>query len=183
LETKECLHVLKGHESQVYSVAFDGRRIVTGSLDKTARVWDLQSGYASNPSKLSGELMVHSACLAVLRGFTSLVSQLQFLPDTLLTGDSGGALRIWSMKDYAELRRMDAHENSVTSMQNDGTRIVSGGSDGWVKEWDYENGELLRDVVTSEAVWRVGYAGGRIAAVFSREGNVVLGVSHDLISD
>lgn len=121
--------------------------------------------------------MVCSACLAVLRGFSSLVGQLQLLSDTLITGDSGGDLRIWSMKDFTERRRIHAQENSVTSMQSDGSKIVSGGSDGVVKEWDAESGELLRELVASDAVWKVGYVGGRIAAMFSREGKVVLGVS------
>ena len=56
LENMECLHVLKGHESQIYSVAFDGTRIVTGSLDRTARVWEPKSGYSHFPAKLAGEL-------------------------------------------------------------------------------------------------------------------------------
>ena len=71
--------------------------------------------------------MVCRSCLAVLRGFSSLVGQVQLLSDTLLTGDSGGELRIWSMRDFTELRKMHAHDNSVTSMDSNGLRIVSGG--------------------------------------------------------
>jgi WD40 repeat protein len=37
---------------------FDGMRIMTGSLDRTARVWDPKSGYSFIPTKLGGELMV-----------------------------------------------------------------------------------------------------------------------------
>lgn len=118
--------------------------------------------------------MVRRACFAVLRDFTSLVGQLQLLPNTLLTGDSGGELRVWSMEDYTELRRVDAHRNSVTSTQSNGTKIVSGGSDGKVKDWDFDSGELLREF---DAVWKVAYAGRRIAATFPREGKVVLAVS------
>lgn len=45
LEKKECLHVLKDHTNKLFSVAFDGKRIVTGSMDKTVRIWDPATGY------------------------------------------------------------------------------------------------------------------------------------------
>ncbi len=37
---------LVGHMGEVTSVAFspDGKRIVTGSADQTARVWDVETG-------------------------------------------------------------------------------------------------------------------------------------------
>ena len=43
----------KGHTNIVTAVAFtpDGSRIVTGSCDKTAKVWDAQSGQPCSPSK------------------------------------------------------------------------------------------------------------------------------------
>ena len=78
---------------------------------------------------------------------------------------------------------MNAHENSVTSMQGDGKKIVSGGSDGKVKEWDFGSGELLRELASSDAVWEVGYAGERIAATLSRDGKVFLDVSGFVIND
>ena len=40
--TGKELHMLKGHDDEVWSVAFspDGQRIVSGSNDKTLKIWD-----------------------------------------------------------------------------------------------------------------------------------------------
>ena len=42
----KALQTLKGHTDWVYSVAFspDGQRIVSGSRDKTLKIWDANSG-------------------------------------------------------------------------------------------------------------------------------------------
>ena len=44
VDTGQCLHVLRGHMHQIYSVAFDGVRIASGGLDTTVRVWDAVTG-------------------------------------------------------------------------------------------------------------------------------------------
>ncbi len=55
------LHILEGHTNRVYSLLFDGKRIVSGSLDTTILVWDVHTG----------QIMHH------LRGHTSLTSGMQ----------------------------------------------------------------------------------------------------------
>lgn len=44
IDTGACLHVLRGHIHQIYSVAFDGERVASGGLDTTVRVWDSHTG-------------------------------------------------------------------------------------------------------------------------------------------
>ena len=105
------------------------------------------------------------------------MSQLQILGSTLISGDAGGVVRVWSLEDFTELRKIRAQENSVTSMQCDGSKIVSGGSDGAIKVWNLESGELERELVSSDAVWKVGFVEGRIVGVFSQNKEVVVGVS------
>lgn len=48
LAKAQCMHVLKGHSDKVYSAFIDqddGNIAVTGSIDGTAKVWDLKNGY------------------------------------------------------------------------------------------------------------------------------------------
>ena len=44
--TQRCLAVLEGHDGEVSKVCFSpqGHRILSGSADKTARIWDSSSG-------------------------------------------------------------------------------------------------------------------------------------------
>lgn len=72
---------------------------------------------------------------------------------------------------------MYAHSNSIISIDIYGSRIMSGRSDGRVKEWDFKGGELIRELADSDAVWQVGYARGRPVAALARDGNAVLEVS------
>jgi hypothetical protein len=60
--------VLNGHEDYVYSAAFspDGQRIVTGSSDKTARIWDVHFAV------MAIEDLVIEACTRRLRGISTL---------------------------------------------------------------------------------------------------------------
>jgi WD40 repeat protein len=60
--------ILSGHSSSVQSVAFspDSRRIVSGSWDKSIRVWDAETG---------------QTVLGPLKGHTGCVHSVSFCPD------------------------------------------------------------------------------------------------------
>ncbi|MBK1648240.1 AAA family ATPase [Rhabdochromatium marinum] len=85
LEAEGCgrLEYGSGHSDRLYSVAFspDGTRILTASLDKTARLWTS----AGQP-------------LAVLRGHQDRIYSASFSPGDgrwLLTASRDGSLRVW----------------------------------------------------------------------------------------
>jgi WD40 repeat protein len=74
---------LTGHTDIVDGVAWspDGTRLVTGSFDGTARVWDTRSG----------------ACVLILSGHTSAARRVAWSPDgkRLATGSYDGTAKLW----------------------------------------------------------------------------------------
>ena len=127
------LACLRGHEDAVKSVAFDpqGRRIVSGSDDKTMRVWDAATG----------------AELLCLRGHKWSVMSVafDFQGRRIVSGLGDKTVRIWDAATGAELHRLGGHAGWVVSVAFDpqGRRIVSGSGDGMVRVWDAATGAEL----------------------------------------
>ena len=99
-----------------YSVTFspDGTRIVTGSGDLTAKVWDARTG--TPPLDL--------------RGHPAPVVSARFSPDgkRIVTGSDDGTIRIWDASTGAPVTEpLAGHKKMVDSVAYslDGKRIVS----------------------------------------------------------
>jgi WD40 repeat protein len=123
----------KGHQLRVYSVAVtpDGKRLVTGSHDATAKLWDLISGEE-------------------LREFPvqRIVCSVAFTPDgqRMYTGSVDGTVRLWDVVSGDELPfNLKGHKGSVVAITvtPDGQRIITGGTDGTARVWDAINGREL----------------------------------------
>jgi WD40 repeat protein len=104
--------VLRGHSDEVYSAAFapDGRRIVTASRDKTARVWDAATG----------------ACLMVLEGHEWDVSTAAFSPDgrRIVTADK--TARVWDAATGGVLSTSRAYADGWDTRFADGRILYRG---------------------------------------------------------
>src|SRR5260221_5411943 len=161
VDTGECIRVLRGHHHQIYSVAFDGKFIATGSLDSTVRLWDFDSG----------------KCLALLQGHTSLVGNLQILDGDLVTAGSDGRVMIFNLEDFQTVLRVCAHDNSVTTMQVDNSYLITGGNDGCVKLFERETGTLVRELTKKcDGVWKVVMRKDNCVIMCKRDGKTVIEV-------
>ena len=107
----------------VSSVDFspDGKIILTGSYDKTARLWDLQGNV-----------------LQVYKGHEDNVFSVAFSPDgkSILTGSVDKTARIWDLQGNV-LQIFKGHEYNVASVafSPDGKSILTGSWDKTARLW------------------------------------------------
>ena len=96
--------VLQGHNGKVFSVGFsnDGTRIVSGSDDKTARIWDAISGAPIGKP---------------LQGHSGMVQSVAFTPDgtRIVSGSDDKTVRIWDAVSGAPVGEpLQGHFGGVT---------------------------------------------------------------------
>jgi hypothetical protein len=140
--------------STVYSVAFspDGTRIVTGSYDHTAKVWDAQGGEE----------------LLTLKGHSDRADSVAFSPDgrRIVTGSTDRTARVWDAQSGKELLALNVGStvNSVAFSPN-GMRIVTGGDDATARVWDAQGGKELLMLNVGSTVNSVAFSpdGSRVA--------------------
>ncbi|KAF8706021.1 WD40 repeat-like protein, partial [Rhizoctonia solani] len=135
--TNRHLLLLRGHESLVESIQFsnDGARIVSGSLDKTIRVWSAQSG---------------EIALEPLEGHTDGINSIALSPDgsRIASGSSDHTICIWSTYTGERLFGPLVGNNervSTIKYSPNGRYIFSAGSAPDIVIWS-QNGKLLRKI-------------------------------------
>lgn len=73
------------------------------------------------------------------------------------------------------MRRIAAHDSSVTALQFDAHFLVTGGNDGRVRLYDAATGNYVRDLTTpSEAVWKVAHKYDKCVVMCKRAGKTVM---------
>lgn len=124
--TGAVLDTLAGHAGLIFSVAFtpDGRRLVSGSMDATIRVWDVGSGEA-----------VRIIATDWPQPFLAVSPD----GDRLATGSPDHRVYLWPLSaDGSEPTVIGEHDKTVTGVafSPDGSRLASSSLDGTVKIWD-----------------------------------------------
>jgi WD40 repeat protein/serine/threonine protein kinase len=146
------------HTDVVYSVAFspDGKTLVSGSADKTVRLWDVGTAQAR----------------AVLKGHTSGVLSVAFSPDgkTVASGSRDTTVKLWDVatgRNLADLTVVRKHMSGVTSLafSPDGKTLASGGADKTVILWIVGTGQARADLK--------GHKDAVMSVAFSPDGTVL----------
>jgi WD40 repeat protein len=196
-----ALKTLRGHLRVVSSVAFspDGQRIVTGSYDQTAKVWEVASGrelltlkghrrrifsvaFSPDGQRIitgSDTAKVWEAAsgreLLTLYGHSDAIGSVGFSPDgqRIVTGSVDKTAKVWEAASGRELLTLQGHSDLIQSVafSPDGQRIVTGSDDQTAKVWEAASGrELLTLQRHSGAIW---------SAAFSPDGQRIVTGSRD----
>ena len=127
------------HKNYVLAVAYspDGKTVLTGSGDKTARLWDASTG------KPIGQPFMHQ----------STVSSLAYSPDgkTLLTGSWDHTAHLWDKATSKPIGDVLAHQGPVNAVafSPDGKTALTGSWDNTARLWDSATGKPVSAAASS----------------------------------
>lgn len=138
-----------GHMATINSIVFtpDGRQLVSGSIDKTIRVWDLATGKTvrilrgeiapGDPGKIYGVALSPDGKWLAAAGSMPV------------PGKDGHYIRLYDFASGRLVARLEGHEEEVyaVAFSHDGRYLISGSADKTAIIWDL--GILSR--VTNEA--------------------------------
>ena len=156
---------LKGHEARVNKIAFsqDDSRLLTGSRDKTVRVWDTVSG--AEVLQLDAEAFVLSVAYSPLS-------------DSIVCGTADNRILLWKLEQdkptlvwQRDALGFEGDTVDCISFRPDGSELAMGGFDGTIRvlevEWGNET-KVLR-----------GHHSTVFSAVYSNDSRRLLSASED----
>ncbi|MCE2668650.1 MAG: WD40 repeat domain-containing protein [Microcystis sp. 49638_E5] len=162
LNRKSERNRLEGHGRYVHSVNFspNGKTLVSGSDDKTIKLWNVETGQK----------------LHTFEGHGGPVYSVNFSPDegkTLVSGSDDKTIKLWNVETGQEIRTLKEHGGTVYSVNfsPDGKTLVSGSDDKTIKLWNVETGKEIRTLK--------GHKGPVYSVNFSRNGKTLVSGSGD----
>ena len=199
LQAANFSRVLRGHSEIVWTATFspDGERILTASLDHTARLWKadgtplaLLDGHSdsvnvawfspdgkylatASSDKTARLWRADGTPVTTLSGHSGIVLWASFSPDSqrILTTSNDQTARLWKF-DGTLLATLRGHKDTVTSgsFSPDGSMLLTASLDNTARLWSTDGSEL--GVLEGHTAWVT-------SASFSPDGTQILTASWD----
>ncbi|MGD1704274.1 DnaJ domain-containing protein [Dapis sp. BLCC M229] len=152
------------HGDSVFAVAIskDGKNLVSGSADKTIRLWEVETGKLKR----------------TFNGHTDKIWAVAWSQDgkTFASGSADKSIRLWNINSYQPPRILQQHSGWITSLAFHPTEniLVSGSTDFTIKIWNIETESLICTLVSHTApVFSIAISGnGEMLASGSQDGTV-----------
>lgn len=123
-----CRNVLYGHEGPVERVIIANNHIISGSRDKTIKIWDIKSGNE----------------MSTLRGHTDTITSLSFHEPFLASGSKDNTVKIWNINTGECLKTFIGHGADVLHVHITESLVISCSVDSTIKLWNIENGNCIK---------------------------------------
>lgn len=167
-----------GHTDSVYCCQFDEEKIISGSRDRTIRVWDLKTkkclkvigGPQSKPLAVPSDqaiLDVHPNMVENIKSLNGTpegdalfhvpsyyhcasILCLQFDDKIMVTGSSDNTCIVWDIETWEPIAHLRQHRGGVLDVCFDADYIVSCSKDHTICVWSRETYELVKVLVGHE---------------------------------
>lgn len=116
-----------GHFGGVWAFMFNENTLATGSIDKTVRIWNVNTG----------------SCQMILKGHKSTVRTVKITGSFVISGGRDGDIRVWNTNGDC-IFTLRGHKESVRCIDVDEDYLISGSYDGSVLLWNFKTGKLIR---------------------------------------
>lgn len=130
--TWKPVRTLAEHTEVVYAVAFrpNTHELATGSLDKTARIWNADTGQATH----------------LIKDHAEAVFGVAYSPDGKLLATASGdrSAKLFQTADYKRVASLTAHQDGVThvAFNQNGTLLATTSADRQIRIWKVEIGKM-----------------------------------------
>ena len=140
-QTGEVKALLKGHKNVILGLAFspNGNRLISGSGDKTVRIWDVNT-----------QKTIH-----ILKGHTEVIYAVAFSPDGTFaaTGSTDDTFKLWNANSGSLIRTLKGHNDNVMSVAftTDGKYLLSGSYDKTIRLWNGRTGKFIKKLASQDS--------------------------------
>lgn len=131
--SKYSVRILKGHTSSISTLKMLGNTLVSGSVDTTIKIWNLNS----------------KQCISTLKGHTGTVRCLDFdLQKKRIVSSHDGSIKLWDLETGQLISTHNIHSEEITAFQYDSERghIISGGADKLIKVTDMNEMKIIKTI-------------------------------------
>ncbi|XBW37570.1 hypothetical protein QEN19_003151 [Hanseniaspora menglaensis] len=127
--TPQLLRRLTGHQDAIKAISFNGTTLITGSLDKTIKIWNFQTGQ----------------CISTYRGHTDSVLSIDSNKSIIVSGSADKTVRVWHV-DLRTCFTLKGHSDWVNCVKLDYESMTcfSCSDDHTIKMWDIKENRLMK---------------------------------------
>ena len=119
---------------------------MSGSLDTSIRVWDVETGSCKHALMGHQSLTSGNSEISQHTRSDSLFAGMELKDNILVSGNADSTVKIWDILSGQCLQTLSGpnkHQSAVTCLQFNNKFVITSSDDGTVKLWDVKTGGLV----------------------------------------